>query len=126
MDRPTAALQTVFASSTIWRRCVREPTTLRPPEGLSERGPCEDTRKLTTDVLTIFFGKYLHPHLGQLPPNHLPSSLIPPPLSLTPEQVPFAEGHLEAFRELDDATKCSGSSRWRTTSNPPRGATTFP
>jgi hypothetical protein len=56
----------------------------------------------------------------------MPSSLIPPPLDLTPEQVPFAEGHLEAFRELDDDTECSGESRWRTSFPPETGETTFP
>jgi hypothetical protein len=95
--------------------------------GIGERGPCADTWRLTTDILTVFFGKYLHPHLGPLPPTHLPNTLIPPPLDLTPEQIPFAEGHLEAFRQLDDErTECSGSSRWRTTSVPQTGATTFP
>ena len=94
--------------------------------GLAERGPCADTSKLTTDVVTIFFGKYLHPHLGPLPSNHMPNSLIPPPLTLTAEQLPFAEGHLEAFRELDDGTECSGDSRWRTSFTPQTGSTTFP
>ncbi len=95
--------------------------------GLSERGPCTDTWRLTTDAVTVFFGKYLHPHLGPLPPDHLPNTIIPPPLDLTPEQVPFAEGHLEGFRELDDGrTECAGDSRWHTTSVPPTGTTTFP
>jgi acetyl esterase/lipase len=95
--------------------------------GVFERGPCADTWKLTTDVVTTFFGKYLHPHLGSLPPNHMPSSLIPPPLDLTPEQVPFAEGHLAAFRELDDDdTECTGDTRWRTSFPPETGGTTFP
>jgi hypothetical protein len=115
-----------FSQGNHWDCFPRSPPT-PCARGLSERGPCEDTWKLTTDVLTIFFGKYLHPHLGQLPPNHLPSSLIPPPLTLTPEQVPFAEGHLEAFTGLDDEiTTCAGESRWRTSFPPDTGGTTFP
>jgi dienelactone hydrolase len=95
--------------------------------GLSERGPCTDTWKLTTDVLTIFFGKYLHPHLGSLPLPHLPSSLIPPPLELTPAQAPFAAGHLEGFRELDaGASECAGASHWRTSFTTETGSASFP
>ena len=95
--------------------------------GLNERGPCASTWKLTADVLTIFFGKYLHPHLGSLPLNHLPSSLIPPPLNLTRAQVPFAAGHLEGFRELDDdETACAGVSRWRTNFTTETESASFP
>jgi hypothetical protein len=113
-----------FSEASHWD-CFPSPTPCAT--GLSERGPCADTWKLTTDLVTMFFGKYLHPHLGSLPINHLPSSLIPPPLSLTPEQIPFAEGHLEAFENLDDdETACSGNSRWRTSFPPESGATTFP
>lgn len=95
---------------------------------LVERGPCEHTWRLTTDVMTVFFGKYLHPHLT-VPPGHLPNTLIPPRLKLTAEQQPFAAGHLLAFAQLNhsgDATDCTGTSRWRTTVRPQRGTAVFP
>ena len=75
----------------------------------------------------MFFGKYLHPHLGSVPLNHPPSSLIPPPLELTPAQVPFATGHLQGFSALDDNdTECGGDSRWRTNFTTETGSASFP
>lgn len=94
--------------------------------GFNERGPCDHTWRLTTDVLTMFFGRYLHPHLGSLPPDHIPPSLIPPPLALTPAQVPFAANHLRGFADMGDDADCAGTSRWRTSFTPDIGAATFP
>lgn len=95
--------------------------------GFAERGSCDHTWRMTTDVVTVFFGKYLHPHLGSLPPDHLPDSLIPPRLHPTPEQAPYASGHLQGFADLgDQAGDCGGTSRWRTSFIGSPGSTTFP
>ena len=84
------------------------------------------TWRLTTDILTMFFVKYLYPHLGSLPPSHIPASLIPPPLTLTPEQVSYGTGHPRGFADLGGESDCAGTSRWRTTFTPDIGSASFP
>lgn len=90
--------------------CFPEPTPCA--EGLfDERGPCAVTWKLSRDVVTVFFGKYLHPHRSSHAP--LPDSLIPPRLSFFFRF--FSGGHLAGFRQRGGNSTCGGTSRWRTT-----------
>jgi hypothetical protein len=103
-------------------------------EGLVERGPCTHTSRLTRDVVTVFFGKYLHAHLGTLPPGHLPASLIPPRLELTWwQRLFYGLGHLNAFARLRrpwlwwlQRVVCAGESRWHITFPEQAGSAFFP
>lgn len=77
-----------------------------------DRGPCDLVRWLTADLLVTFFGRYLPPeHWGTLP-GKIPASLVPPPVSLTPEQEFYGGSHLGSFARLRDVAGCSVRLEW--------------
>ena len=58
------------------------------------------------DLVTMFFGKYLPTELSPDLSGHVPDSLIPPPLVLTPEQEYYAGLHLIGFKQLEGKPGC--------------------
>jgi dienelactone hydrolase len=70
------------------------------------RGPCRYVGEATADLVTMFFAKYLPPELWPNLPDRIPSSLVPPPLQLTPEQEFYAGGHLIGMKLLDGDSDC--------------------
>src|SRR5262249_31208851 len=55
-----------------------------------DKGPCRWLGAAATDLVTMFFGRYLPPDLWPNLPGQIPHTLIPPPLTLTLEQQFFA------------------------------------
>ena len=70
------------------------------------RGPCQQTPGLTTELLLMFFGRYLRPEgAPDLRPLIAPS-LVPPKLAdveLTPDQRFYAGTFLSAFESIEAA-----------------------
>lgn len=68
----------------------------------SSRGPCEFLMAATTDLVTMFFAKYLPPELTPNLPDSVPDTLVPPALNLTPEQESYAPwNYLRDFANLN-------------------------
>ena len=98
-----------------------------PPDSAcdqGQRGLCGLTPSLAADLVTMFFGRYLHPPNLVDVPARIPVSLIPPPLALSEEQQFFAGGWLESFSQLTDTAECSVTLSWEVGSE--SGATTEP
>jgi hypothetical protein len=79
------------------------------------RGPCSLVAALAGDILCTFFGRYLPPEDWATLSPVIPDSLLPPTLSLTPEQESFAGGHLTGFSRIADpafATVCGVTLGW--------------
>jgi hypothetical protein len=70
-------------------------------------GPCPHVGLATDDLVTMFFANYLPPELWPDLPNRVPNNLIPPPLSLTPEQRFYASGHLVGMTTFNGAAQCT-------------------
>jgi dienelactone hydrolase len=70
------------------------------------RGPCRHVRSAAGDLVTMFFAKYLPPDLWPDLPDRVPDTLIPPPLSLTPEQEFYAGGHLIGLNLFNQDGEC--------------------
>lgn len=75
------------------------------------RGPCSKIPILSTELVTMFFTKYLR--RSSSPDNRIPDSLIPPELTLTDEQKFFAGGgYLMSFDNLGN--DCQVRDMWVT------------
>src|SRR5262249_44933276 len=72
-----------------------------------DKGPCRWLGAAATDLVTMFFGRYLPPDLWPNLPGQIPHTLIPPPLTLTLEQQFFAGGYLLGMQLLGADAHCS-------------------
>jgi hypothetical protein len=79
----------------------------------NRRGPCSLMRPLAADFVTTFLSHYVPPERWALQGVTIPHSLVPPPLTLTPEQEFFAGGHLQGFAQIDSAEGCIVTHTWR-------------
>jgi pimeloyl-ACP methyl ester carboxylesterase len=79
-----------------------------------DRGPCTLVQFLASDVVALFFGKYLPPELWPDLGDGIPDSLLPPPLSLTDEQKFYASGHLSSFSIIGSREGCGVTLAWTT------------
>jgi pimeloyl-ACP methyl ester carboxylesterase len=91
----------VFAKGEHWDYLA--PTTVPCGSGI---GVCPRIGPATDDLVTMFFGRYLPPELATDLPARVPSSLVPPPLVLTPEQEFFAGSFLTGYAGLPDSADC--------------------
>lgn len=71
-----------------------------------ERGPCRFIGAATTDLVTMFLGRYLPPELATDLPGRIPSDLRPPALVLTPEQEFYAGSYLRGVAALHGRPGC--------------------
>jgi acetyl esterase/lipase len=90
----------------------------------AERGTCPHIPAATTDLLTMFFGRYLPPELFPDLPSRIPKNLVPPRLVLSPEQKPFANDYLLGMRALDTHAEC-GVTLTEETPTPYDGSASF-
>jgi hypothetical protein len=91
----------VFATGMHWDYLPASQT----PCDLS-RGPCGLIKSAAADLVTMFFAKYLPPELSPDLPGLVPDNLVPPPLSLTPDQEFYAGGHLIGMRNMSGTPGC--------------------
>jgi Chlorophyllase enzyme/PASTA domain len=73
------------------------------------RGDCPHVGSATADLVTMFFANYLAPELWPDLPSRVPNNLVPPPLSLTPEQQFYAGGHLVGMPAFNGDSRCQVS-----------------
>ena len=78
----------------------------------AERGPCTLTKGFATDMVTMFFAKYLPPESSPNLWSHIPDSRMPPALSLTFDQAFYAGGHLYSFDSSTSGPDCHVTSVW--------------
>ena len=78
-----------------------------------EAGPCGLVPYITGDIVTLFLGKYLPPEYWPSLPGQIHESLLPPTLSLTPEQSFYASGHFSSFTRLAELG-CRLTTSWHT------------
>lgn len=84
-------------------------------------GSCGESAQLTTELITMFFTRYLR--RSSSVDDRVPLSLIPPDITLTPDQEFFAGGnYLQAFDNLSSG--CGISLAWETPDG--SGSTTVP
>lgn len=77
----------------------------RPPCD-SGQGPCAALGVATSDLVTLFLGKYLSPELAVHLIDAIPNDLTVPDFALTPEQEFFAGGHLAGLAMLEGQAGC--------------------
>jgi pimeloyl-ACP methyl ester carboxylesterase len=76
----------------------------------SDMGDCALSHVVNRDLVTMFFAKHLPP--AQLLPDHIPDSLVPPPLALTPQQQVFATNYLTGFESIQGHSECRVTLSW--------------
>ncbi len=72
-------------------------------------GPCPHVGAATDDLVIMFFARYLPPEMWPDLPGRVPANLVPPPLSLTPEQRFYAGGHLVGLSTFNATSQCGVS-----------------
>jgi hypothetical protein len=71
------------------------------------KGPCQRVGEATSDLVTMFFAKYLPPELVPDLPDRIPDDLVPElPLQLTPEQQFFGGSHLIGMELFEGDAQC--------------------
>ncbi|MBC9795821.1 alpha/beta fold hydrolase [Sinomicrobium weinanense] len=114
---PVPKHQAVFQGGFHWDYLPSGATNCE--QSVGGRGDCSSTSILSTELLSMFFGKYLRK--SNRPYARIPNSLIPPDLTLTSEQQFYAGGgHLTYLKN----TNCSLTLSWKT--NEGSGTHTFP
>jgi dienelactone hydrolase len=89
--------------------------TGRPPCDHSDTpARCRHLSYAAADLVTMFFAKYLPPPLAPDLPDRVPDDLVPPPLTLTPEQQFFAGGHLLGMKLIQGKPGCEYALDWDT------------
>lgn len=79
-----------------------------------DRGDCSLVPSLAMDLAACLFARYLPPECWSGFDFGIPDTLVPPELSLTPEQQFFAGAHLTGFQRLADADGCEVELAWVT------------
>lgn len=79
------------------------------------RGSCEALGFGTADLVALFLSRYVP---VQLSPLHIPESLEPPNVPLSPEQQFFGGGRLGGLQTLAAADECKVELRWHDAGSP--------
>jgi pimeloyl-ACP methyl ester carboxylesterase len=88
-----------------------------PPSATScdtSAGPCELVDDLAADFTAVFLSKYMPPEFAGILPGFIPDNLIPPSVTLTPQQMFFAGSHLTSFGMISAHPGCSATLTWTT------------
>lgn len=92
---------------------------------VSNAGPCNLVESVAADFVTTFMSKYMPPDDSHYVTQLVPDNLVPPPLTVTKKQQPYAGAHLPGFSQLFSQNACTVVEAWVSTSGP-GGPVTLP